>query len=517
MEARTRRALFGAELLSPRPGDDAELVGRNGNGWEYSFRPDGGRTITYVVDGRSGMPTSFDYGDGFGRLLVCDDVRWTRVAGRPVLRSARCYTATSDHGHAFRFSLRAHEEPTAMPELAQVAAWRGVSVPMTATQTYPLAGTGRSALVPVTLGDSSNAPERFIVDTGAWWTTIDEDVALRDGVVRTGEVPIYQTPPWLPQGDAWVGVADHLRVAGADYVGVRVLVMPGLARGGGSAGLLGANVLSQMVVDFDTPRHELRFVPEDQFHAGEQAFAFAIQPHSGRGVTMPGAVLGLGRGDVLLDTGASTTMVVFGNGVAAAYPRHRGSDVRFGANDDAVSPDYWTTIDGAQLGPFALPAMRVAARDRELQNAPGDLALVGMGVMRLFRVAFDFRRQELYLWPSDAYHALSRSGLEVTDAHGDGARITNVARLTPADDARLRDDDRVVAIDDVPVYDADAVRRALADHRGASTRVHVIRDGRPMEVAVALEPRQGDCTGPGDPFCPRDGLALALYDHDAPR
>lgn len=511
-EARTRRALFGAEFLAPEPGDDAELVGRYRNGWEYSFHAVGARTITLDVSAATGLPTAFDYGDGFGRLVTCEDVEWTKVDGRPVPRSGRCFTGIEAHGRAFRFALAPSCDPRARPAFADVAAWRGVSVPATTTQVYPLAGTGRAAIVPVVLGDTRNAPERFIVDTGAWWTTVDEEVAERDGIVPTGEVPIYEAPPWLPRGEAWVGVADHVRVAGADLVGVRVLVMEGLARGCGSAGLLGANVLSQRVVDFDVPHHELRFVPEEAFRADEGAFHYALRTRGGHGASVPGAIAGLGRGQVMLDTGAETTMVVFAPGVAAVYPRRRGADARFGANDETASPDYWTNIDGAQLGPFALPAMHVAARDRELEGLPNDLAIVGMGVMRLFRIAFDFHRQELYVWPTDAYHALERAGIEVVDAHGDGARIITVARRTPAADARLFPGDRIVAIDDAPVMGADQARRLLADHRGAPTRLRVWRDGHSLEVPLALEPRTSDCSGPGDPFCPQSVLALSGYD-----
>src|SRR5262249_7157983 len=118
-------------------------------------------------------------------------------------------------------------------------------------------------IVDVSTDSLSAAP--FVLDTGAWWTAIDEEVALRMGVVPTGEPPFEERPPWLPPGTAWVGLIDHMSVAGVEVDGARVLVQRDLGSATHSAGLLGMSFIRNIVVDLDAPARVTRFVPRDQF------------------------------------------------------------------------------------------------------------------------------------------------------------------------------------------------------------------------------------------------------------
>ena len=63
------------------------------------------------------------------------------------------------------------------------------------------------------------------------------------------------------------------------------------------------------------------------------------------------------------------------------------------------------------FGPFTLPKMDAIGRDRHLM---GDgVALMGMSVMRHFRLALDLRDNLRHAWPGDAYRTLWRVGIDI--------------------------------------------------------------------------------------------------------
>jgi hypothetical protein len=80
--------------------------------------------------------------------------------------------------------------------------------------------------------------------------------------------------------------------------------------------------------------------------------------------------------------------------------------------ESEVPPEYRSRIAGLWLGPFEFPAMDVLARDRDKNgniNTSADLALVGMGLMRHFRLAFDVKNAQLHAWPGPTYWPLLRA------------------------------------------------------------------------------------------------------------
>jgi hypothetical protein len=80
-------------------------------------------------------------------------------------------------------------------------------------------------------------------------------------------------------------------------------------------------------------------------------------------------------------------------------------------------------------------ASRTSARPHDALFHPRRLTLVGMGLMRHFRMQFDFRERSLGIVPGPSYLALERTGIEVVDASG-AAQIVAVAPGSPASRAR---------------------------------------------------------------------------------
>lgn len=66
---------------------------------------------------------------------------------------------------------------------------------------------------------------------------------------------------------------------------------------------------------------------------------------------------------------------------------------------------------------------------------------------------------------------------------------------SPAQAAGLRESDRIVALDDTPILSIQTYLEHLTEHAGRTVDVHVLRDGRPLELT--LPPRAGTAE-PGD-------------------
>jgi putative serine protease PepD len=73
-----------------------------------------------------------------------------------------------------------------------------------------------------------------------------------------------------------------------------------------------------------------------------------------------------------------------------------------------------------------------------------------------------------------------------------GARVVDVPNGTPADDAGLRVDDRVIEVNGRPVVDGIALIVAIRSHRpGETVELTVVRDGSRRTVQVRLDAKVG--------------------------
>ncbi|MEM9194109.1 MAG: PDZ domain-containing protein, partial [Myxococcota bacterium] len=318
---------------------------------------------------------------------------------------------------------------------------------------------------------------------------LDEELAEQIGVVPTGEVPFYIEPPWLPAHTAWVGVVDRLDVAGVPLDGARVLVMDGLAQAVGSGGLLGADFFRRFVVGVDGSASTISIMPHERFDQPPDAVALTARGMSRR-IAIRGEVLNVDRGDLILDTGASLSVVVTSPRMAAVHPRRRGNS-RYGQfSDGVISPDYQAMVDGLRVGPFQFAALPALGRDRERERISAGLGLVGMGTMRHFRMWFDFRNRVVYAAPSQSYYALARIGLEFGPSDDDrGARVARVVPDGPGWTHGIRVGDVILGVEGVPVPGpADAANR-LATHSRGRVRLIVQRRDAARTMTVTLGPR----------------------------
>lgn len=249
-------------------------------------------------------------------------------------------------------------------------------------------------------------------------------------------------------------------------------------------GLAGLDLLRRFVTDVDGPAEVVRLHPPAAFTPAPGAKRIGVL-RTHRAVIAPGSVPRVGAGELIVDTGAPVEAVLTSLAMLAAFPRLPGSGANLAQRDDMRSPDYWTEVPSISIGPFAFPATPVVGRDRERERVGASLGLVGMGLLRHLRVAFDLEHASLWAAPGPSYHALVAAGLEVEDGPRGNVVVTRVVRGGNAEAAGIRRHDEVLAVDGRLARGADAVRRALGQHTPLR-RLRIARGDQLVTATVAV-------------------------------
>ncbi|MBI2895894.1 MAG: aspartyl protease family protein [Deltaproteobacteria bacterium] len=491
-EARTDAALFGAGFLVPRRNDEAAFVGREEAGWELAFRPAGGGTLTFFVARRAGRPTELDVQDLWSRLVACDDVSWVRRASRVVPARMRCRTVNGSvqwgqgvaEGHRTvetRFRLERANVIGRPPIWARASPDRPPPVSLGDPVVVPIADPRR---IYVDLEASTGASRSFILDSGASYTAMDEETARAFGVVPTGEAPLIFRPPWLPEHRSWIGVVDRMRAGGAVIDGARVLVMENMEGILDGAGLVGLDVFRRFVVEVDSPAAVLRLHAPERYRPPADAKRVSMLG-SRRVVEVEGEVEEVARGRIIVDTGADVEVVVHDPAMAVRHRRRPGTDAFLSPRDTNRSPDYWTEVAGLRLGPFPFPATTAIGRDRERERLGDGIALVGMGLLRHLRLAFDCDRRRIWASPGPSYETLVRAGIELEDETG-GPRVSRVVPGGSGEAAGVQRGDVLVDVDGAPAVSAIQALAAIGRRASPTSRLRIRRAGRERSVTLAL-------------------------------
>ncbi len=481
----TDEALFGMKFLDPAGSDETTYMGKWGSRWEFAYRPQGARTLTFGIDRKSQRLKAYDMVDDFGRLVQCKGLRFKRLELGPVLSRARCKVSNASHKNPEHALLDYRLEKAGPPESAQEQwgqhgageighpAVRRLERDLLSAHSIPI-GDPRRPTVPLRIGGGKTI--ELILDSGAFHTVLSPSISKELGIIPTGEAPLFVLPPWLSASNLWVGLADTIRLGSAEWHGDRVLVAQNKRMLGQDNGILGADFFERFIVELDNPNGMMRIWPRSLF-APEPGFVRMRMPDSGE-ASIEGEVEGVASGLMVLDTGMSEDIVVHHWKMKLEYPREKGREAMLGAGPDSAhpnrSPDYYTRVRGIRLGPFPFPAMDAIGRDRERDLVGSGVAVVGMGVMRYFRIAFDFKGRTLLLWPGDAYTALIRSGMDIEDG-ATGITIDRIVENSPAARAKVRPGDVLLSVEGKPVAHFREARKAIAGHPKSRIRLGLLR------------------------------------------
>jgi hypothetical protein len=242
-------------------------------------------------------------------------------------------------------------------------------------------------------------------------------------------------------------------------------------------GTLGADFLSRVILEIDYGQQTARVYDPAAYH------------YSGHGVSVPFTLSGAapaihakfselsgksGDGDFLVNT-ALDTSVVFANRFADAHKLFSSHVTSVQASDPEV--DGGAAVSLARLDSFQVGSNTVmgtiAMFSRADQAAGGDPRLagtIGGGMLRRFKVIFDYPHQQMIFEPGQQFRTddeEDKSGMAIV-ANGPGLKrfeVTAVQPDTPAAKAGVQKGDVVAGIDNEAAADMtlDSVRKLFRE------------------------------------------------------
>jgi hypothetical protein len=377
-------------------------------------------------------------------------------------------------------------------------------VPPQAFGDVAFANGGTAARVPMAIHNNhvfvdvevDGHPLRFMLDTGGV-NLVAAAAARRIGLASLGAIEA-RGPGGESVASGFARV-ERLVIGGAVALErqlLRVLDMPGFddVEGVQVDGVLGVELFKRLVVQIDYARRELLLADSPTFVAPRAAHSSAIT-FFGHFPGIAGEIDGV-AGQFWLDTGNRGGLVLLvpfveTNGLHERYATSAPTTIGWGIGGRAEG----RLARGGRLviGGVAVeaPVLRLPVDNGgalAMRHVAGN---IGGEILRRFVVTFDYARRVVHLETDDAAARpfdIDRSGLWI-NGHARGAVVGAVMSGGPADEAGLRVDDVLTAIDREPVgpIGLDALRRRLAEWpAGRRVVVDVLRGEEATQVALVL-------------------------------
>jgi hypothetical protein len=353
-------------------------------------------------------------------------------------------------------------------------------------------------------------PADFILDTGASSTAIDRDYAQRVGLIKEGE---FGVEGMGGSDAASIARVRSVRISGGDGDGdgdgdgIRLsdLKVSILNLGEGHeevlwrrlSGLIGYDVLSRFVVEIDYDRKIVTFrEPKTFVYSGTGA---PLDMKLMSGIPVVTATLDGGcSGEFLVDVGNGFGLIVHGSLVKGCrvfgHVARRKQVKIYGGGVGSGFASWLCRLDTLQLGPFALPEP-IAGLSLSTHGMVGSEDYggnIGNGVLERFKCTFDYGRRKLYLEPGARFGQRDRYSRVGAGFMRESGRIVawGIIHGSPADEAGLKAEDEVVAIDGKPAlsFTPEEMDRLFVDGEIGSTHtLTIVREGTRKELTVTLQ------------------------------
>jgi hypothetical protein len=377
-------------------------------------------------------------------------------------------------------------------------------VPAQAFADVAFAGGATSACIPVEIANHhvfvpvtlDGHALRFMLDTGGV-NLVAEAAARRIGLACVGSMEV-RGPGERSEGSGFARVAC-LDIGGAVMLRsqlLRVIAMPGFdtVEGLRVDGVLGVELFKRLVVQVDYARAALTLCEPATFASPASAEPLPLT-FLGHFPTVAASLDGL-EGQFWIDTGNRGGLVLHAPFVAE---HDLASRYRLSA-ETLIGWGIGGRVRGrlARGGRLAIGALGLDGPVLRLPLAhEGPLAMrhvagnIGGEILARFVVAFDYARRVVHLAPNaDAGRrfAADRAGMWI-NGHAGGAVVTGLMAGGPADEAGLRVDDVLEAVDGAPVPDIGlaALRARLAESAaGERVAIGARRGGAVVQATLLL-------------------------------
>jgi predicted aspartyl protease len=348
---------------------------------------------------------------------------------------------------------------------------------------------------------NSSGPFRFLLDTGGAGSSLKLETAENLGIkLERGQATVAGNSAL----DVSVIRRATINVGAAEFPADNMMAAP-LAPlepifGRRIDGILGGDWIRNFVVELDYEKKLMRLYSPDNFKYEGRGEALPLAvihgiPFVDLEVTLPN-----GRslwGHFLVDTGGGGMAVHIHKKIderdALSEGLRRASETGIGIGGAAQR--YAVRGEELQIGKFKLkrPPVVITGDEAGLRADPSSVGLVGMEVLRRFKVTFDYSRARMYLEPNanfrDAF-VYNATGLGLRAVPPDFSIITvsSVRDDSPAKEAGILRGDVLVEIGSQATagLTLEGIRVMLRSP-GQSLRLVVLRDGKPLELALHMK------------------------------
>jgi clan AA aspartic protease (TIGR02281 family) len=246
-------------------------------------------------------------------------------------------------------------------------------------------------------------PIRVVVDSGAEFSAIDRRLAARLGL-KDSAMPMLafgvSGQPSLTHTVSLDLAIGAMQLRGVRAATLELLTLSGVIRRP-FAMLVGRDVLRALTVDIDWPNRRMRFVRPEAFTAGPGATVAKVRSQGGALMTQV-RIEGGPPVELMVDTGATSDIALSAKtaqtlGLLTGRPVTTGRSMSLGG----MSEDSVVRVSRVDFAGRALKDVEVQVFTPS-SPAPLPAGLLGVGVLRRFRVALDVSAGVLWLTEPDA-------------------------------------------------------------------------------------------------------------------
>jgi predicted aspartyl protease len=308
-------------------------------------------------------------------------------------------------------------------------------------------------------GSVNGTDTDMLLDSGAGMTVLDKSFAASLGVATSGEVVARGTV-----GESSASFAGGLTIGVGAFVlrdlHAAVLDLSGVAAklGRPLPVILGKEAFHSVVVDVDYPGQRIRFIEPAAFRYEGPGHRLRVFPAEDGHTQIEISIEGLPPVQVGLDTGSGAALDLFGpyvNEHRLLEGRSRVSEALVGgvggmATEKLISLKS-VEIAGYSIRDVPSGIIQVETGAFATRRSAGNL---GAGILKRFRVAFDYPHDCLWLEPNSDTESgpfvRNNSGLSLDRRNG-VLEVVLVAPGSPAEAAGWKVGERIVSVNGSPV------------------------------------------------------------------
>jgi len=262
----------------------------------------------------------------------------------------------------------------------------------------------------------------------------------------------------------------------------------------GSTGQISAAFFKHFVVDINFDDMMITLIEPEKFEYKDNGVAIPWEPLGFGPWSIP-AKLGLADGreitvKLFMDLGYNDQLQISTAGVnriplpEKVIPEGLGLNIQ---NQETVG--FNGRLPNINIGGYEIKNVVVGYIDKEPADSAFPEVMIGLGLLSRFNLVFDFYRQRMFIEPNRTFNEpfkFSTTGFRMRNRDG----VFIIARVydnSPASEAGLKADDIVVKIDGKVTAEYNMTElRQLFQQEGTSMKLLIARDGKELEVSLAL-------------------------------